>query len=141
LVDGYKAEISGYDSSTRAVSDNQKNVLQSYALKIQDADNELKAAIANIDASIRGYGTEYSLREKVAESMANIAMQAMSSAYGAVNASAGLSYNGSESLSESWGHSESRSDSYGHSESISVSSSISATLSNTLSEEHTYKEK
>jgi len=138
ITDVYKAEVDGYSSETSAVAENQKNILQAYALKIQDADNELKGAIASAEASIKGYGTEYSLREKVAEALANVAMQAMASAYGAVNSSAGLSYSGSENVSQSWGHSESRSESFTHSESLSAN--VSTSLNNTLSETHSYEE-
>ena len=140
ITDVYKAEVMGYDSETRAISENQKNIVAAYELKIKDADADLRAAIAAAEASVRGYTSEYGLREKVAESMANIAMQAMASAYGAVNASAGLSYSGGESVSESWSHGESRSDSYAHSESISNAAGISVALSNSLTESHDFTE-
>ena len=136
LTDIYKAEIAGYDSETKAISENQKNIIAAYELKISNASKELEAAIASADGALRGYGTEYSLREKVAEAMANVAMQSMASAYGAVNSSAGLSYSAGESVSESWGHSEGRTESFTHGESISAY----ASLSNNLTETHSYKE-
>lgn len=138
ITDVYKTEIAGYDSQTKAISENQKNLVAAYELRMKDARNDLDAAIASAEAEVRGYVGEYSLREKVAESMANIAMQAMASAYGAVNSSAGLSYNGSESLSESWGHSESRSDNYSHSE--GVSATVSVGIDNKLNENHSFDE-
>jgi len=136
IVDTFKAEVAGYDSETRAISENQKNILQVYALKIQDAENQLKAATASAENAVKSWGTEYSLRERVAESMANVAMQSMASAYGAVNSSAGLSYSAGESLSESWSHSENRGETWSHSESIGATVS----LGNSLSESHEYKE-
>jgi len=138
ITEVYKVEVMGYESENKAISENQKNIIAAYELKIKDADADLRAAIAAAEASIQGYSSEYSLREKVAESMANIAMQAMSSAYGAVNASAGLSYNGSESKGETWSHGESRSDSYSHSESITNTASLGIDLKNDLSETHTF---
>jgi hypothetical protein len=141
ISDVYKIEIAGYDSENRAISENQKNILGAYELKIKNAEADTKAAIATAEVAVQGYGSEYQLREKVAESQANIAMQAMSSAYGAVNASAGLSYSGSESQNESWGHNESRSDSYSHSESISQSQTNSYAHGESISEAHEFKEK
>ena len=136
VVDAYRSDVAGYEAETQALLDNKKNILQSFALKIQDAENELKAATTNAGNAINGYSTEYSLREKVAESMANVAMQAMASAYGAVNASAGLSYNGGESVNESWSHNESRGETWSHGESLSANIS----LDNRLNENHSYEE-
>jgi hypothetical protein len=140
ITDVFNAEMNGYDTETKAIAANQAMIIAAYELKIKNAEAELSSQIAELDASVKGYTAEYSLRERVAEGQANIAMQAMSSAYGAVNASAGLSYNGSESLSDSWNHGESRSDNYSHSESISKSASISKTISNALGESHSYEE-
>lgn len=137
IAEVFKTEMIGYDSQTKAISENQKNLVAAYELRMKDAKNELDAAIASAEASVKGYSSEYSLREKVAESTANIAMQSMAAAYGAVNSSAGLSYNGSESISESWGHSESRSDSYSHSEGVTASMSLS--IDNRLSEDHNFE--
>jgi hypothetical protein len=140
VTDVYKTEIAGYESENRAISENQKNILGAYELKIKNAEADTKAAIASAEVAVQGYGSEYQLRGKVAEAQANIAMQAMSSAYGAVNASAGLSYNGSESQSESWSHNESRSDSYSHSESVSQSQANSFGHNESLSESHEFKD-
>lgn len=126
ITESYKTEVIGYDAETRAIAENKKVELGAYGLMVQAAELELRRQIAELENTLGGYSSESSLREKVAESMANIAMQAVASAYGAVNASAGLSYSGSESLSESVNHSSSRSDSYVHSES--------------LNESHTYEE-
>lgn len=140
ITDVYKAEVMGYASETKAVSENQKSIIASYELKIKNADADLRAQITEAELTVQGYGSEYSLREKVAEAQANIAMQAMSSAYGAVNASAGMSYSGNESQSESWSHGETRSDSYSHTEAISNTASIGQTIGNNLSETHKYDE-
>lgn len=141
IADVYKTEVAGYDSENRAISENQKNIIGAYELKIKNAEAEVRAAISEAETAVQGYSSEYGLRERVAEAQSNIAMQAMSSAYGAVNASAGLSYNGSESQSESWSHGETRSDSYNHSEQMSVSQTNSYQHGQGISETHTYTEK
>ena len=140
ISDVYKTEMVGYESENRAISDNQKNIISAYELKIKNAEATTKAAIASAEVSVQGYGAEYGLLEKVAESQANIAMQAMSSAYGAVNASAGLSYNGSESQSESWSHGETRSDSYSHSESVNLGETNSYAHGESITESHKFEE-
>ena len=86
--------------------------VEEYKLKIQNADLQLRKAIAEVEAAISAFGAESQLRERVAEAMANIAMQAVASAYGAVNASAGLSHSTGKSEQESITHSEQREVSY-----------------------------
>jgi len=141
ITEVYKVEVMGYEAETKAITENQKNIIAEYELKIKDADADLRAAIAAAEASVQGYTAEYSLREKVSADMANIAMQAMASAYGAVNASAGLSYNGSESKGESWSHGETRSDSYNHSEQLSLSETNTYSHGEDIIERHDYQEK
>lgn len=138
ISDIYKSEVIGYDSETKAISENQKTQIDSYKVKIENARLQLEAAVAEADASIRGYVSESSLKERVAESMANIAMQAMASAYGAVNASAGISYNGSESQSESVGHTESRSVAVSHSTGTSNSYGETVGVSERASSNHNH---
>lgn len=67
------------------------------------------------------------LREKIAEAMANVAMQSVASWAGAVNASAGLSHSTGRSESESFSHSETR--------------SVGFDINNSLNEGHSYEEK
>jgi hypothetical protein len=141
ITDVYKSEIAGYEVESRVLTENQKAIIEGYKLKIQNAQAELSAAIAEVDAAVKGYTAEYGLREKVAEALTNVASQTIASAYGAVNASAGISFNGGMSKSESYGHNESRSESWGHSESISGNLSVSSSLSNDLKESHDYQEK
>lgn len=117
----FKAENIGYEAETRAITAAGQLTVEEYKLRVESADLQLRRAIAEVDAVVKTYGTEQGLREKVAEAMANIAMQLAASSYGAVNASAGLSYNGSKSESESFNHGESRSVSYGFGESLNES--------------------
>jgi hypothetical protein len=109
LVSVIKAEIEGYDSETKAIASNYNTQIAAWGLKIQNADLQLRAAITNADSSLKAFVSESSLREKVAEAMANIAMQSVASAYGAVNASAGLTTQTSHGENETWSHGESRS--------------------------------
>lgn len=126
ITDVFDSEVKGYDAETRAVSASNQTTVEEYKLKILNADNQLKTAIAEIESSLKGYEIESSLRERVAEAMANIAMQTVASSYGSVNMSAGLSHQTGVRLSESFNHSETRTDSHGR--------------SNTLSEAHNYEE-
>ena len=48
----------------------------------------------------------------------------------------GLSYNGSESKGETWNHGESKS----HQTSVSLSGNVTTSVTNTLQEQHEYKE-
>lgn len=140
ITEVYKADIQGYDAETKALTENQKGNVSAYSLQIQNADFSLRSAIANLDASVKGYEAEYGIREKVAEAMANIAMQATSSAFGCVNASAGISFNGGQSLSESFGHSESRSSGFSKSESRGITETNSYGHDESIKEEHNYSE-
>lgn len=121
IIDAIEADIKGYDSETRAIAANQDTQIKSYQLKINNADANLRGQIAVAEQTTKGYTSESALRERVAESMANIAMQSLASALGSVNASAGLSNSASESLSESYGHNESRSTGWSNSDSLSES--------------------
>lgn len=118
VIEAFKGEVQGYEAETRAISENQRAELGIAGLEIQKADLELRRILGEINAELQAYTTESSLRERVAEAMANIAMQSVASAYQSVNASAGLSYTGHESQSESYTHTEGRSMSYAKNESL-----------------------
>ena len=123
VAEVFKAENVGYEAETRAITASGQLQVEEYKAKIQNADIQLRKAIAEVDAAVKTYGTEQSLRERIAEAMANIAMQLAASSYGAVNASAGLSFNGSKSESESFSHGETRSMGYSHGQSLGESHS------------------
>jgi len=110
-------------------------------LQNQVAEMELKAAIAESEAGVQGYTAEYGLRERVATALANVTMQASSSAFGAVNASAGISFGGSMSSSESFGHNESRSIGFSKNEGRSLSENNTNSHGETINESHDYTEK
>lgn len=142
ITDVYDSEVKGYDSETRAISENAKTQIASYGLKIENARIQLEGDIANAKSILDGYTSESKLRSDVATAIANIGMQSMASAYGAVNASAGVSYSGSESQSETVAHSESRGVSTSHSIANSKSTSNNQGLSQSESGSyvHTYEE-
>ncbi len=108
ITEIYKAEVVGYDAETRAVMAAQQMTVEEYKLKLQNADLELRKAIAEIQAYLQGYTTESSLREKVAEAMANIAMQALASSYGSTHMAASISHKTGRSQREDYDHNETR---------------------------------
>lgn len=121
IIEAFKADVAGYDAETRALSSSQQILIEEYKLKLQNADIQLRASIAEAEAALQGYTSESNLRERVAEAMANIAMQSVASAYGMVNANIGLSHQTGRSESESYTHSESRGEDFNHSEGITES--------------------
>jgi hypothetical protein len=141
ITDVYSAQVDGYESQSRAVTEQQKGLVAEWELRVKNADSDMQAQLGEIDAQVKAYGSEYGLRERVAESLTNVSAQALASMYGAVNASAGISNSYNAGESESWSHSESRGISIGHSESIGSSLGISSSISNDLRESHDYKEK
>lgn len=112
LVEGYKGEVSAYESKVRAqtawynaLTENQKAKLEKNRLELQKAVEEVKATLdSNVSLN--------NLREKILEAMANIAAQVMASALNAVNTSIGHSTSASESRNESWSHSGSGAESH-----------------------------
>jgi len=124
VVKGFVAEISGYEAETKALSAGQMALVEDNKAKIEKADLDLRLLIAKIDATIKAYIAESSLKEKITNDMAQIAAQSVASALNAVNASASLGYSGSESRSESYGHNESVSESHSFGTSIHESHSF-----------------
>ncbi len=120
------AEVKGYEIETSAITAGRETEIKYLALKVQEADMNVRAAIAEAEQAVKAAGIDSEIKVKVAEAMANIASQALASSLGSVNASAGLSNSHSEGLSESWAHNESRSVGWDHNGSIS--------------ETHTYEE-
>jgi len=121
IIKGFDAEITGYEAETKALTASQMALVEDNKAKIEKADIELRLLLGKVDAAIRAYVAESSLKEKVSNDMAQIAAQSVASALNAVNASASLGYSGSENRSESYGHSESISESHSFGSSISES--------------------
>ena len=83
-----------------------ETMLRDFFNKVNDRSLEYAKAIAQ-------------LREKIAEAMANIGMQAVASWAGSVNASAGLQHSTGRHEQESFSHNESRQIDFQHSNSLS----------------------
>lgn len=124
-LQGFDAEVSGYEAHNKAISNNQMALIENNKAIIAKADVQLRAIIAEIEASLEGYKSEMALKERVSNDMAQIASQSVASSLASTNVSAHMGYSGSESRSES----------YGHNESISQSDSFS----NSVSESHSYE--
>lgn len=101
LVKVYQGEVAGYSEAERAVAEKNESLVKRLTAQIAGADLDLRASIAQVEAAVSAYGAETSVKERIATAMANIAAQSVASWASAVNASAGLSYSGSESISES----------------------------------------
>ena len=121
IVKGFEAEIVGYEAETKALTAGQMALVEDNKAKIEKADLELRLLLGKIDAAIKAYISESSLKEKISNDLAQIAAQSVASALNAVNVSASLGYSGSESRSESFGKSESINESHSFSASISES--------------------
>jgi len=121
IIKGYAAEITGYEAETKALTASQMALVEDNKARIEKADLELRLMIAKIDAAIRAYIAESSLKEKVSNDMAQIAANSVTGALNAVSTNASLGYSGSESRSESFSKSESINESHGFSSSINES--------------------
>jgi hypothetical protein len=126
VTEVFKAENVGYEAESRSLVAAAGVTIEEYRLRVQNADMQLRKAIAETDASIKGYEAEVGVKARISTDMANIAMQCVASAYGAVNASAGMSYGFSRGKSESFTHGESR--------------DVNYNLGNSLTETHNFKE-
>ena len=121
IIKGFEAEITGYDAETKALTASQMALVEDNKAKIEKADLELRLMIAQIDAAIRAYIGESSLKERVSNDLAQIAAQSVASALNAVNVSASIGSTENESRSEDYNHSESIQESHHFGASISES--------------------
>lgn len=126
VTDIFTAENVGYEAESRALTAAAGITIEEYKLRLQNGDMQLRKAIAETEASIKGYEAEVGIKARISTDMANIAMQCVASAYGAVNASAGMSYGFSRGKSESFTHGETR--------------GVDYNLTNSLTESHSFKE-
>lgn len=113
LVKTFQGEIQGYSEAEKATAAKNESLVRRLVAQVSAAELDLRANIAKIDAIMSGYTSDMTVRERIATSMANIASQTVASWASAVNASAGLSYNAGESISET--RSQSKSISIAHS--------------------------
>ncbi len=114
------------------IAEKLEGTLRVYTDKRNDRNLDFaKAFAANViaiyAASVDGYKAEAEMKAKIAEAMANIAMQSIASARGSIHANAGISHGSGRSESESFTHTENR--------------SIGWDVSNTLNELHPFEPK
>ena len=121
IIKGFEAQITGYEAETKALTASQMALVEDNKAKIEKADLELRLMIAQIDAAIRAYIGESSLKEKVSNDLAQIAAQSVASALNAVNVSASVGATENESRSEDYNKSESISEQHSFHSSITES--------------------
>lgn len=107
MVKVFQGEVQGYSETERAIAAQNESATKVLIARVQAAELDLKAAVADAEQTVAAYSAEMSLRERVATAMANIASQSVASWASAVNTSAGLSYQASESKSEQFQQSKS----------------------------------
>lgn len=120
LVDVYRGKVDGYSSEASATAAIDGVKLDKIRVELGEADLALRAAIADAEADIKSWGTDYELKAKVSEVMNNIATQALVGALSSVHANASMGYSGSESRSENWSQSKSLSESHNYQEDPAV---------------------
>jgi len=116
VVEGYKADISAYNAETVVYGQYYDIKVKEIEASIQQANFNLQKAVAEVEAITRGYTSINELALKGQESLANVGSQLTASAWNAVNTSATIG------------------------ESVSRQFSESQSLSNSLSEQHSYNE-
>lgn len=112
LVEGYRGEITGYSAAVdaeakwwNALTEQQKTMLEEDRLLLQKEVEEIKALV---DSTVALNG----LKERIAESIANITAQVLASALTAIHTSLSHATSKSEALSEGWSHSDQLSESH-----------------------------
>jgi hypothetical protein len=114
ITDTYLGQVQGFSAAETAIAARNSSAIQIIGAKIQAADLELRAAIAEAANTLSGYSSEMSIRERVAADMTHVAAQTIASMLSAVNASASLGYSGSTSESKSVSNSASLSESHSY---------------------------
>ena len=98
-VEAYKAKAAAYESYYKAQSIHEQ-------LKIDEARLELDKAVEEVKALVQGKLSYDTLSTEIAKAISQLAQEASSAAWNAVNASATMGYTGSESINESYSHSD-----------------------------------
>ena len=101
LVDVFTGRIQGYAEGERAVATGNEVLVRHLAEKIKNAENILRAAVAQAEQTVAGYTAENSIKERFSNDIAQIAANVCASMLSAVHAGASISYSGSESSSQS----------------------------------------
>lgn len=101
LVEVFQGQMLGYEAEERGVASANESAIKLLMAKIADAENQVRAAVAQAEQTVAGYSSEQSLKERIAGEMAHIAAQSMAAWANSVNAGVNIGYSGSESRSES----------------------------------------
>ena len=101
LVDVFLGRVQGYAEAEKAVASSNDVLVRHLAEKIKNAENGLRAAIAQAEQTIAGYTSEQSISERMSSDIAQIAAQVCASMLSAVHAGASISYSGTEHSSQS----------------------------------------
>jgi len=114
FTDVYLGEVQGFAEAEKAVGIRNSSAIEVIKAKVDAAELEVRAAIAEAEQTVQGYTAEMSLRERVTSDMAHVAAQTVASMMSAVNASASIGYSGSSSESKSVSNSASISESHSY---------------------------
>ena len=115
VADVYKAEAAGFSAAADAIAKIDQSKIEKIKAEIDAARLNLEGQLAEVNANLETWKAEYSLKEKIATDMANLANQAVVGALSSVNAQAGISYTGSEARREAWTHSDSLGETHSYS--------------------------
>ena len=114
FTDVYLGEVQGFSEAEKAVAMRNSSAVEVIKAKVDAAELEVRAAIAEAEQTVQGYTSEMGLRERVTSDMAQVAAQTIASMMSAVNASASLGYSGSSSESKSVSSSAALSESHSY---------------------------
>ena len=112
IVSGFRAETGAYEAETHAQSAMFATQIQEIQARIEEARFNMQKAMAEIDATTKGYIALKQLQVEGTSGIMNVGAQLTASALNVVSTSLSYGYNGSESLSEGWSHGESISESH-----------------------------
>ena len=97
---------------SEAQTEKNKALVEKFKEEIAAAALQVQADIAVLEAEVSAYNAIQALRERLAESFANIAMQGFASSIGSINTNLGMSHQTGRDQSETFSHTESRGMSY-----------------------------
>jgi cyclophilin family peptidyl-prolyl cis-trans isomerase len=102
-VDGFKALATGYSAETERDKAHYEATSERIKLKVQEASFRLQKAVAQIEASLRGYQTMKQLQMSGTEGIMGVGAQLAASAMQGISTHASISYSGGDSYTASDG--------------------------------------
>ncbi len=117
-VEGFKAEVAAYSAETDAEGSYYSAKAKEMDALINNSRLTLEKAVAEIDASIKGYLGLKELELESSKGVTQVTAQLASAALNAVNASASIGYSSSENRDESWRHSDGITESHSFDETL-----------------------